>query len=176
MFQKNQKLFAAFTLFFLCVYATNTPLCSFGNIFYESGVKLLDQTRTFLTRTINTTCTFVHENPGATLALTFLASASMVNAYSDYPHWTRTHLSEPDAYNTETCEGFTLTKEYADLMEKWDALYDRQKDYIKENFLRYIRPKMCCISSLLSFNNPTDIVVSYCNAQRYNVYNFIPFF
>ncbi|MEH0002009.1 MAG: hypothetical protein V6Z78_00315 [Holosporaceae bacterium] len=71
-------------------------------------------------------------------------------------------------YNTKICHGYPLTEEYANTMQSWDALYDKQPQAIQEAFNHYVRPKMCCISNFLSFDIPRDLAVRLCPAEAFS--------
>ncbi|MGB1229729.1 MAG: hypothetical protein ACPG7U_00965 [Holosporaceae bacterium] len=125
---------------------------------------LIKQGTAFTQKTFN--C--VKQNPLPVTAVCLLLSIGTAHAYRDYYPLRAIFKGMPSPYNTELCEGLTLTKEYATLLEAWDTLYAKQLPAVQEAFNRYVRPKICCISNLLSANNPEDLSVAYCNAQSFS--------
>lgn len=130
----------------------------------DSLQRLIKQGTAFTQKTFN--C--VKQNPLPVTAVCLLLSIGTAHAYHDTYPLRAIFKDMPVSYNTELCEGLTLTKEYATLLEAWDTLYAKQLPTVQEAFNRYVRPKMCCISNLLSFNSPEDFSVAYCNAQSFS--------
>lgn len=176
MLYTRRYLFCALLTLSTAVHASHNPLQE--KPAFETLQRFVKQSASFVQGSVQHIAThsaaftqqtfrYVRQSPLPVTAFCLLLSIGTTESYHNYYPLRAIFKDMPSPYNTELCEGLALTREYATLLESWDALYAKQSTTLQEALNRYVRPKMCCISNLLSFNNPEDISVAYCNAQSF---------